>query len=190
MRSLGRAAMFALAFCAVGGSASAQPVTPEKLKEVYRDQRSKVRQYYAEYTIRQVIVVTDLRVWKDSPTAAPLAEDHTLAMRGQSPELEVALYEYGKSSLTEDSGYLRQIVPLTDDLDKLSEELFSLETNGGSEHCGQVTDAAVQGLAWSKSHSVLSQSNGTSSTSSRPSKAAGGRSGWPTTAVSCAQFPR
>jgi hypothetical protein len=70
---------------------------------------------------------------------------------GQSPELEVALYEYGKSSLTEDSGYLRQIVPLTDDLDKLSEELFSLETNGGSEHCGQVIDAAVQGLAWSKS---------------------------------------
>ena len=75
----------------------------------------------------------------------------TARREGQPPDLEVALYEYGKSSLPEDGGYLRQIVPLTDDLDTLSEELFALETNGGSEHCGQVIEAAVQGLKWSKS---------------------------------------
>jgi hypothetical protein len=85
MRSSGHALLILSALLGAScGSASAQPVTAEKLKEVYRDQRAKVRQYYAEYTIRQVIVVTDLRVWKDSPTADPLAEDHTLAMRGQS----------------------------------------------------------------------------------------------------------
>ncbi|HUG90684.1 MAG TPA: vWA domain-containing protein [Planctomycetaceae bacterium] len=70
---------------------------------------------------------------------------------GRPPDLEVALYEYGKSSLAKNDGYLRQIVPLTDDLDKLSEELFSLTTNGGQEYCGWVIDAAVKGLAWSES---------------------------------------
>ena len=70
---------------------------------------------------------------------------------GQSPDLQVALYEYGKSDLAESEGYLRQIVPLTDDLDQVSEELFSLVTNGGDEYCGQVIDAAVRGLKWSES---------------------------------------
>ena len=70
---------------------------------------------------------------------------------GQPPDLQVALYEYGKSDLAESEGYLRQIVPLTDDLDQVSEELFSLVTNGGDEYCGQVIDAAVRGLNWSES---------------------------------------
>ena len=51
---------------------------------------------------------------------------------GTAPEVQVALYEYGKSSLAQDEGYIRQIVPLTTDLDKISEELFALKTNGGS----------------------------------------------------------
>ncbi len=44
---------------------------------------------------------------------------------GQSPRLEVALYEYGKSSLPEGEGYLRMIVPFTTELDRISEELFA-----------------------------------------------------------------
>src|SRR5689334_25304780 len=55
---------------------------------------------------------------------------------GQRPDLEVALYEYGKSSLPSASGWIRRIVPLTNDLDKISEELFQLKTNGGDEYCG------------------------------------------------------
>lgn len=68
---------------------------------------------------------------------------------GQTPELEVALYEYGKSTLESQEGYLRMIQPLSADLDKLSEELFALKTNGGDEYCGWVIRAAVEGLAWS-----------------------------------------
>jgi len=64
------------------------------------------------------------------------------------PRLEVALYEYGKSSLPASEGYIRQLVPLTDDLDTLSERLFALRTNGGSEHCGQVIDTCVKELDW------------------------------------------
>src|SRR5690349_1533334 len=50
---------------------------------------------------------------------------------GVTPEVQVALYEYGKSSLSQSSGWVRRIQPLTTDLDKISEELFALRTNGG-----------------------------------------------------------
>lgn len=69
---------------------------------------------------------------------------------GQRPDLQVALYEYGKSSLSPAQGWIRKIVPLTNDLDKISEELFQLKTNGGDEYCGWVIKAAVEQLAWSK----------------------------------------
>jgi hypothetical protein len=74
---------------------------------------------------------------------------------GQSPNIEVALYEYGKDSISAKEGYIRQIVPLTTDLDKVSEELFALRTNGGSEFCGQVIQKATLELAWSKSNADL-----------------------------------
>jgi hypothetical protein len=65
------------------------------------------------------------------------------------PEVQVALYEYGKSRLPSSEGYIRMIVPLTTDLDKISEELFALTTNGGSEYCGWVIKNATQELKWS-----------------------------------------
>ncbi len=68
---------------------------------------------------------------------------------GKQPELQVALYEYGKSVLPRKGGYIRQIVPLTTDLDKISEELFALTTNGGSEYCGWVIREAANDLQWS-----------------------------------------
>ena len=70
---------------------------------------------------------------------------------GEAPVLQVALYEYGKSSLPASEGYIRMIVPLTTDLDKVSEELFALRTNGGSEYCGWVIKEATQALQWSNS---------------------------------------
>jgi len=69
--------------------------------------------------------------------------------QGQAPELQVALYEYGKSALPQKDEFLRQIQPLTTDLDKISEELFKLTTNGGEEYCGAVIKAAVDNLKWS-----------------------------------------
>lgn len=65
--------------------------------------------------------------------------------------LEIALYEYGKSSLSAEGGYIRQIVPFTTDLDKVSEELFGLKTNGGEEYCGMAIQKATRNLQWSKS---------------------------------------
>ena len=73
---------------------------------------------------------------------------------GVTPEVQVALYEYGKSSLAAASGWVRQIQPLTTDLDKISEELFALRTNGGDEYCGWVIKDAVNDLAWSPEGNV------------------------------------
>ncbi|MDY7229508.1 vWA domain-containing protein [Hyalangium rubrum] len=73
------------------------------------------------------------------------------ARRGtQLAHLEIALYEYGKESLAQEGGYIRQIVPFTTDLDKVSEELFALKTNGGDEYAGMVIQKATRNLAWSK----------------------------------------
>jgi hypothetical protein len=69
---------------------------------------------------------------------------------GQTPVLRVALFEYGNTRLPAAEGYLRQVVPLIDDLDKLSESLFGLTTSGGDEYCGQVIQEAVKRLDWSK----------------------------------------
>lgn len=73
---------------------------------------------------------------------------------GLVPELQVALYEYGNTRLARDSGWVRQVVPLTTDLDKISEELFRLSTSGGEEYCGWVIQRAVEELAWNPSADV------------------------------------
>ncbi len=74
---------------------------------------------------------------------------------GRQPEVQVALYEYGKSSLAREVGYVRRIVPLTTDLDRISEELFALKTNGGDEYCGWVIRDATAELQWSDSPNDL-----------------------------------
>lgn len=67
---------------------------------------------------------------------------------GKTPVVQVALYEYGKSSLRGRQNWIRQIQPLTRDLDKVSEDLFALKTNGGEKYCGAVIQQATKELAW------------------------------------------
>lgn len=74
---------------------------------------------------------------------------------GRPPRLEVALYEYGNDSLSVTKDYIRQVTPFTSDLDRISEELFKLKTNGGSEYCGAVIKHSIDHLEWSKSDKDL-----------------------------------
>lgn len=67
---------------------------------------------------------------------------------GVAPQIEIALYEYGRSSNNVKDGYVKQISPFTSDLDKLSQDLFKLNTNGGDEYCGQVIFTSLNELAW------------------------------------------
>lgn len=72
---------------------------------------------------------------------------------GKAPVVQVALYEYGIRDAQENRSYVRQLSPLTDDLDKLSEKLFAIaqKDSGGSEYCGWVIKDAVSDLKWDKS---------------------------------------
>lgn len=74
---------------------------------------------------------------------------------GQTASVEIALYEYGKSTVPEKDGFVRKILPFTTDLDRVSEELFALRTNGGEEYCGRAIQEAVTGLDWSASKDDL-----------------------------------
>lgn len=71
------------------------------------------------------------------------------------PSVEIALYEYGNDNLTPTEGYIRMVTPLTNDLDKISEDLFKLTTNGGSEFCGHVIQTSLNQLAWGSSNEDL-----------------------------------
>ena len=67
---------------------------------------------------------------------------------GQSPSVEVALYEYGNNAQHVSNHYIRLVQPFTRDFDTLSGQLFALSTNGGEEYCGAVVRRALGDLAW------------------------------------------
>mgnify|MGYP001792544941 CR=1 FL=1 len=70
---------------------------------------------------------------------------------GAAPKIEIALYEYGRTTNDVKAGYVKQISAFTGDLDMLSQKLFSLTTNGGDEYCGQVIYTSLQELQWDAS---------------------------------------
>ena len=69
-----------------------------------------------------------------------------------APQIEIALYEYGRTNNDAKAGYVKQISSFTNDLDKLSQDLFALNTNGGDEYCGQVIFTSLSDLKWDASN--------------------------------------
>jgi hypothetical protein len=69
---------------------------------------------------------------------------------GAAPQLQIALYAYGNTDPGANRNEIRQVLPFTSDLDLVSEHLFALRTNGGSEYCGEVIHDATTQLAWSR----------------------------------------
>ncbi|WKB80071.1 vWA domain-containing protein [Cellulophaga lytica] len=66
------------------------------------------------------------------------------------PQLQIALYEYGNSSIEKQDGYIKQVIGFSTDLDEISEKLFSLTTNGGDEYCGEAISTSIKDLDWGK----------------------------------------
>lgn len=74
------------------------------------------------------------------------------------PVIEIALYEYGRTSNNPNDGYVKQINGFTGDLDQVSKNLFSLTTHGGSEYCGHVMYNSLTQMNWdtlSQSYKVI-----------------------------------
>jgi len=84
------------------------------------------------------------QLWKMVNELATSEQDAT------KTEIEIALYQYGNSQLSAGNGYIQQVLPLTKDMDLISEKLFELQTKGGEEYCGLVIDQSLLGLNWSE----------------------------------------
>ncbi|MFT6000209.1 MAG: hypothetical protein ACI81P_002670 [Neolewinella sp.] len=74
---------------------------------------------------------------------------------GQAPTIEVALFEYGNSSLLPAHGYIREVSSLTTNVDAFSEKLFGLRTGGGDEFCGHVLQTSTNQLQWDENDSTV-----------------------------------
>jgi hypothetical protein len=73
---------------------------------------------------------------------------------GQTANLQIALYEYGRTNNNADKGFVKQLVNYTSDLDTISQVLFGLQTNGGEEYCGWAINSSLNELKWNNLDSV------------------------------------
>jgi len=78
-----------------------------------------------------------------------------LALADPTPDLRVGLLTYGNRDHDATAGWVRIDSDLTSDLDLISQRLFALTTNGGSEYVGRVVDTATTQLDWHPSDDTL-----------------------------------
>jgi Mg-chelatase subunit ChlD len=80
-----------------------------------------------------------------------------LAKVKPTPDLRVALYQFGNDGLSQQTGWVEQLVPLTTDLDAVYQKLMPLRTNGGTELVARVTKRAIEDMRWSDQVNALKQ---------------------------------
>jgi hypothetical protein len=73
---------------------------------------------------------------------------------GQTANLQIALYEYGRDNNNADKGFVKQLLNYTSDLDTISQVLFGVQTNGGEEYCGWAINCSLDELKWNNLDSV------------------------------------
>ncbi len=101
-------------------------------------------------SMRGLINQARTQLWK-------IVNELTLARRnGQAPHIQIALYEYGfEGDRADYPCCIRRLLPLTDDLDAVSEKLFALQANGHMELCGEVIACSVKDLQWKDDKEAL-----------------------------------
>ena len=78
-----------------------------------------------------------------------------LAKAEPTPTLRVALLSYGNDGHNAENGWVKVETPFTEDLDTVSQMLFALTTNGGTELVGRVVQTSLQELDWHPSAGAL-----------------------------------
>jgi hypothetical protein len=78
-----------------------------------------------------------------------------LAKAKPSPDLRVGLYSYGNDGYDPKVGWVRKELDLTTDLDKVSQKLFGLTTNGGTEYVARVCRDAIEQQKWAEDPGAL-----------------------------------
>jgi hypothetical protein len=85
------------------------------------------------------------RIW------AIVNEASTLTYQGAPVTLEIAMYDYGNSTIPAAKNHIRKQLDFSTDLDLVSEKLFGLRTSGGDEFCPAVIVSSLKELNWSNS---------------------------------------
>ncbi|MEO0899445.1 MAG: vWA domain-containing protein [Bacteroidota bacterium] len=67
---------------------------------------------------------------------------------GGYPNIELALLQYGSNRLSSRSEYLEVVVPFTNNLDWIADELFALRTGGNREYAPSAVNTALNQLRW------------------------------------------
>ena len=91
----------------------------------------------------------------DSAKARLWSIVNDLATAKPVPQLRVALLSYGCDAYDPTTGWVVVDSGLTEDLDLISQKLFALKTNGGTELVGRVVDDAARKLEWSTDPNAL-----------------------------------
>ena len=81
-------------------------------------------------------------------------ESGALRYNGEVPTLEIAMYDYGNTSI-HNNRFVRKQLDFSSDLDLVSQKLFGLNTSGGDEYCGAVIEDALNQLEWSSNEKDL-----------------------------------
>jgi len=71
-----------------------------------------------------------------------------LERNGTTPNLHIGLYTHGDTDI-------KQISAFTSDLDMISEELFNLQIQGGTEYCGAAINKSIKELDWNDNPNSL-----------------------------------
>src|SRR2546422_11709187 len=104
-------ALIALAACALATDGGEESATRAKEKESKRPLVQIAILLDTSNSMDGLIEQAKSQLWKISNEFIKARQE------GVAPEVQVALYEYGKSSLDRESGWIRQILPLTTELD-------------------------------------------------------------------------
>lgn len=72
-----------------------------------------------------------------------------------TPNLRVSLYSYGHQTYSKESGWVRQEIALSDDLDLVYKKLNALTLNGGTELVARVSKTALMNEKWATTKGSL-----------------------------------
>lgn len=78
-----------------------------------------------------------------------------LALAKPTPKVRVALLTFGNDGHAKDLGWVAVQTAFTEDLDLVSQKLFALTTNGGTELVGRVVQASLDQLTWSSDPNAM-----------------------------------
>ncbi len=91
----------------------------------------------------------------DSARQSIWAIANDLALAKPMPNLRIALLTFGNDGHQAENGWVRVDTGFTQDLDLVSQKLFALTTNGGTELVGRVLQASLERLQWTNSADAL-----------------------------------